>query len=288
MAFRSWRWFLALWLLRLENWSFTSQPEAFVDMHHMWSSQLSEGCQQPVRTETQLGAEVVKGVQQTNSVTLASQAKEEIKALEAALAALPDVEPFGKVRAPLEERRQYARKEARDSNPLDQRLEGCRGALQRASKAKQAAIVQKQAAQAAFEKAEADESRILADLADLEKQALSPTTQPTCLQTISCKADQFSAAVIELSRYMPATEASTIQAALDGLLSLNAQAAEKASRAKAEGLDTPDDVLLDILKPGSEGDAQEMHRAVRRRIRARQCSDVPVGGPMAATESTAG
>ena len=64
-------------------------------------------------------AEFVKAEQQTNSVTLPSQPKEEIKALEAALAALPDnVEPFGKVRAPLEERRQYARKEARDSKPL--------------------------------------------------------------------------------------------------------------------------------------------------------------------------
>ena len=99
----------------------------------------------------------------------------------------------------------------------------------------------------------------------------------------------------ELSRHMPATEASTIQTALDGLLSLIFQAAEKASRAEAEGsatcvwdcgdedleLDTPDDVLLDTLKRGSEGDAQEMLRTVRRRIRAD-------GGPMAATESTGG
>ena len=108
--------------------------------------------------------------------------------------------------------------------------------------------------------------------------------------------------MIELSRYMPATEASTIQAALDGLLSLIAQAAEKARRAEAEGsatcvwdcddedldLGTPVDILLDALKRGSEGDAQEMLRTVRRRIRAKQCSDVPMGGPMAATESTAG
>ena len=69
------------------------------------------------------------------------------------LAALPDnVDLLGKVRARLEERLQHARKEARDSKPLDQRLEGCRGALQRASKVKQAAIAQQQAAQAAFEK----------------------------------------------------------------------------------------------------------------------------------------
>ena len=86
----------------------------------------------------------------------------------------------------------------------------------------------------------------------------------------------------ELSRHMPTTEASTIQAALGGLLSLIAQAAEKASRAEAEGsatcvwdcddgdldCDTPDDVLLDTLERGSEGDAQEMLRTVRRRIRA--------------------
>ena len=63
--------------------------------------------------------EVVKGVKQTNSATPPSQPKEEIKALEAALAALPDnVDLFGKVRAPLEERLQHARKEARDSKPL--------------------------------------------------------------------------------------------------------------------------------------------------------------------------
>ena len=68
--------------------------------------------------------EVVKGMQHTNSTTLPSQPKEEIKALEAALAALPDnVDIFGKVRATLEGRLQHARKEARDSKPLDQRLE---------------------------------------------------------------------------------------------------------------------------------------------------------------------
>ena len=105
----------------------------------------------------------------------------------------------------------------------------------------------------------------------------------------------------EVSRHMP-IEASTIQAALDGLLSLIAQAAEEASRAEAEGsatcvcdcddedldLDTPDDVLLHTLKRGSEGDAQKMLRTVRRRIREKQCSDVPMAGPMVATESTAG
>ena len=79
-------------------------------------------------------ADVVKGVQQTNSTTLPSQPKEEIKVLEAALAALPgNVDLFGKVRAPLEERLQHASKEARESKPLDQRHEGYRGALQRAS-----------------------------------------------------------------------------------------------------------------------------------------------------------
>ena len=107
-------------------------------------------------------AEVVKGVQQTNSATPPSLPNEEIKALEAALAAPPDnVDLCGKVRAPLEgEASTRSQKKARDSKPLDQRLEGCRGALQRASKAKQAAIAQQQAAQEAFEEAEADESRI--------------------------------------------------------------------------------------------------------------------------------
>ena len=55
MVLCSWRWFLALWLLRLENWSLTSQPEAFVDLQHVWSLQLFEGCLQSVRTEAQLG-----------------------------------------------------------------------------------------------------------------------------------------------------------------------------------------------------------------------------------------
>ena len=132
-----------------------------------------------------------------------------------------------------------------------------------------------------------DEYRIRAELAELEKQALSQTTQPTCLQTISSKAAPLSAAVTELSRHMLATEASTIQAALDGLLSLIAQAAEKASRAEAEGsatcvwdfddddldLDTPDDVLLETLKRSSDSDAQEMLRTVRRRMRAKQSAN---------------
>ena len=179
-------------------------------------------------------AEVVKGEQQTCSTTPPSQSKEEIKAMEAALAGRPDnVDLFGKVRATLEERLQHARKEARDSKPLDQRLEGCRGALQRASKAKQVAIAQQQAAQAAFEKVEADESRIRAELAELEKQAHSQTTQPTCLQTISCKAAPLSAAVTEISRHIPETEASIISTCVwdcdDEHLDLG----------------TPDDVLLD-------------------------------------------
>ena len=158
---------------------------------------------------TRSWAEVVKGVQQTNCTSPPSQPKEEIKELEAALAALPvNVDLFGKVRAPLEERVQHARKEARDSKRLDQRLEGCRGALQRASKAKQAAIAREQGAQAAFEKAEADESRFRAERAELEKQALSQTTRPTC------KAAPLSAAVTELSSHMQATDASTIPTAL--------------------------------------------------------------------------
>ena len=187
MVLCSWRWFLALWLL--SDWktgpSRPNQKRLWICCntcgHYNSSKAASSQC--GLRRSW---AEVVKGVQQTSSSTPPSQPKEGLKALEAALAALPDnVELFGKVRAPLEERLQHARKEARDSKPLDQRLGGCRGALQRASKAKQAAIAQQQAAPAAFEKVEADESRIRAELAELEKQALSQTTQPTCLQTIS-------------------------------------------------------------------------------------------------------
>ena len=98
----------------------------------------------------------------------------------------------------------------------------------------------------------------------------------------------------ELSRHMPATEASTIQTALDGLLSLLAQAPETAS-AEAEGsatcgwdcddedldLDTPDDVRLDTQKT-------MMLRAVRRRITVKQRADVPMEVPRAPAESTAG
>ena len=81
---------------------------------------------------------------------------------------------------------------------------------------------------------------------------------------------------------MPATEASTTQAALDGLLSI-VQAAETTSRAEAEGsancvwdcdsedldCDTPDDVLLDTLKRGSAGVAQDMLRAVKEALAAK-------------------
>ena len=237
----------------------------------MWSLQLFEGCLQSVRTEAQLP----RSSKECNKGTLPllrHSPRKKSRRWKHLLLHYPTMSnSLEKVRA------------------LDQRLEGCRGAIQRASKAKQAANAQQQAAQAAFEKAETDESRIRAELAELEKRALSQTTQPTCLQTISCKAAPLRAAVTELSRQMPATGASPIQTALDGLLSLIAQAAEKASRAEAEGsatcvwdcddedldLDTPDDVLLDTVKRGSEGDAQEMLRTVRRRIRAKQCSDVP-------------
>ena len=65
----------------------------------------------------------------------------------------------------------------------------------------------------------------------------------------------------ELSRHMPASEQSMVHAPLGGLLSLIAQAAEKASRTEAEAsstriwdsddedleLETPDDVLLETL-----------------------------------------
>ena len=127
---------------------------------------------------------------------------EEIKALEAALGAVPDnVELFGKYVLPWRGGLNTPAKLRETANPWINVS---------ASKAKQASIAQQQVAQAAFEKAEADESRIRAELAELEKQALSQTTQPTCLQTISCKAAQLSAAVTELSRHVPATEASTI------------------------------------------------------------------------------
>ena len=210
-------------------------------------------------------AEVVKGVQQTNSTTPPSKPKEEIKALKATLAALPD-----NVDHVLLWRRGF-NTPAKRRETATSWTSASRGALQRASKAKQAANAQQQAAQAAFEKADADETRIRAELVELEKQALSQTTQPTCLQTISCKAAPLSAAVTELSRHMPETEESTIQNALDCIRSLIVQAAEKTSRAEAEGSATcglgwprrrfehrP-------LKRGSQGDSQEWLRAVTRR-----------------------
>ena len=49
------RWLLALWLCRLEEYFFTSQPEAFVDVHHMCPLQLFEGRLQSMWTEAQLG-----------------------------------------------------------------------------------------------------------------------------------------------------------------------------------------------------------------------------------------
>ena len=173
-----------------------------MDVHHKWSLQLFEGCVQSECGLRRSWAEVVKGVQQTNSSTPPSQPMEEIKALEAALGAVPDnVELFGKYVFSWRGGLNTPAKLRETANPWINVS---------ASKAKQASIAQQQVAQAAFEKAEADESRIRAELAELEKQALSQTTQLTCLQTISCKAAQLSAAVTELSRHVPATEASTI------------------------------------------------------------------------------
>ena len=97
---------MAFWLLRLEEWFLTSQPEAFVDVHHVRSLQFLESCVQSVWTETQLG----RGRQGSATYELHYSS---VTALEAALAALPDnADIFGKVRAPLEERLQHARKDA--------------------------------------------------------------------------------------------------------------------------------------------------------------------------------
>ena len=203
-------------------------------------------------------AEVVKGVQQTNSATPPSLPNEEIKALEAALAAPPDnVDLCGKVRAPLEERLQHARKKRRETaNPwinVSKDVEAPFNALPRQSRLRLHSNKQHKR-----RSKKPKRTNLVFEKKELEKQALSQTAQPTCSQTTSCKAAPLSAAVTELSRHMPASEASAIQIALDGLLSLIAQAAERASRAEAEGtatrawdcddedldMDTPDDVLL--------------------------------------------
>ena len=237
-------------------------------------------------------AEVVKGVQQTNSATPPSLPNEEIKALEAALAAPPDnVDLCGKVRAPLEERLQHARKKRRETaNPwinVSKDVEAPFNALPRQSRLRLHSNKQHKS-----RSKKPKRTNLVFEKNELEKQALSQTAQPTCLQTTSCKAAPLSAAVTELSRHMPPSEASAIQIALDGLLSLIAQAAERASRAEAEGtatrawdcddedldMDTPDDVLLETPKRGTENDAQEMFRVVRHRIRSKIGAEVPVGG----------
>ena len=133
------------------------------------------------------------------------------------------------------------------------------------------------------------------------RETQSQTTQPTCLQTTSCKASPLSPAVTELSRHMPATEASTVQKALDGLLSLIAQAAEKASRAEAKGSATcvwdceGEDLDLDTRRRPSRHPQARLRRRCAGNApygqtshQSKTMSGCADGGPMAATESTAG
>ena len=270
----------------------TSKPEAFVDVHHVWSLQLFESCLHSVWTETQLGRGRERSATDEHyrsSVTVQGRNQ---GVGSSSCCTTRQCRSLWKSTCPLVERLQHARKEARDSKPLDQRLEGCRGALQRASKAKQAAIAQQQAAQAAFEKADADETRIRAELAEPQKHALSQTTQPTFLQTISCKAVPLSASLTDLSRHTCQRPKHLPHKTLFIVFSpslLKQRRKHRVQRRRVRSatcgwdsndedlnIDTPDDVLLDTLKRGSEGDAQEMLRAVRRRIRAKQCLDVPM------------
>ena len=87
-----------LWRSGYSDWTNISLRP---NQQRLWMCTMCGHCNSSKAACSQCGlrrswAEVVKGVQQTNSTTPPSQPKEEIKALEAALAALPDnVDIFG-------------------------------------------------------------------------------------------------------------------------------------------------------------------------------------------------
>ena len=225
-------------------------------------------------------AEVVKGVQQTCSTTRPSQPKEEIKALEAALAALPDnVDLFGKVRAPRQQ----------TLGPTPPRMP--RRPSTRFQGKKKLLVAQQQAAQAAFGKAEADESRIRAELAELEQQALSQTTQPTCLsdhllergsteccgdRTLPSHASDRSICHTNRSRWssLPhcpsSVESIKCKCGVFRHLRLGLRRRRFGPRCTRRRLSRHPQARF-------KRRWQEMLRTVRRRIRAKQCSDVPMG-----------
>ena len=128
---------MAFWLLRLEEWFLTSQPDAIVDMcitcgHYNSSKAACSQC--GLRRSW---AEVVKRVQQTNSATPPSQPQGRIS--------LGKSVHHWKKGFNTPAKRHTANLRIRDSQVAEE-------PFLRASKAKQ------QAAQAAFEKAEADKA----------------------------------------------------------------------------------------------------------------------------------
>ena len=101
----------------------------------------------------------------------------QIKAVESALEQLPDTEVFSVARGTLMSQREELKKKIMNAKPLAARIEGCRGALERAQRRRQIALEALQLAQAAFK--EADEAAILkeTELTNMEAEYLSIAQQ---------------------------------------------------------------------------------------------------------------
>ena len=135
----------------------------------MWSLQLFEGCLQSVRTDAQLsrGRErSATNVLYHSSVT--AQGRNQGVG-SSSCCATRQCRSLWKSTCP------------ETANPWTNASKDAEAPSTRFQGKKELLVAQQQAAQTAFGKAEADESRIRAELAELEQQALSQTTQPTCL-----------------------------------------------------------------------------------------------------------
>lgn len=102
-----------------------------------------------------------------------SEYSTQIKAIESALEQLPDTEVFSASRATLIAQREDLKRKISNSKPLAARIEGCRGAMERAQRRRQAALEALQLAQATFKEADQHACAKESELKDMEAEYLA-------------------------------------------------------------------------------------------------------------------
>ena len=238
-------------------------------------------------------AEVVKGVQQTNSATPPSLPNEEIKALEAALAAPPDnVDLCGKVRAPLEERLQHARKKRRETaNPwinVSKDVEAPFNALPRQSRLRLHSNKQHKR-----RSKKPKRTNLVFEKNELEKQApfanrpanmltdhilQSSTTQRCGDRTFPSHASVRSICNTDCSRRSPLPHCPSSGESITCRGGRYRNTCLGLRRRRFGHGHTQRRSSRNSHNEAQKNDAQEMFRVVRRRIRSKIGAEVPVGG----------